>query len=107
MLEGGKRAAQLGFATANIALDDASVSGIYAARVEVGGKTYDAVTYADHKRGVLESHLFSFSGDLYGKGVIVELLEKLRDEMVFTNEALARAQIQKDVAAARRYFRHT
>ena len=101
---GGKRATAFGFPTANIALGDAKLSGIYAARVTVGDTEYEAVAYADAERRVLESHLLGFTGELYGARISVELLKKLRDAMRFPDEATARGQIARDVADAQAYF---
>jgi riboflavin kinase/FMN adenylyltransferase len=93
--------AAFGFPTANIPLTDTTVSGIYAATVVLDGKEYRAATYADQKRGLLESHLLDFSGDLYGKELSVTLHEKVREDKVFdTVEALV-AQIAADVAKVR------
>ncbi len=105
VIGGGKSATQLGFPTANIACEkDRMVSGIYAARIKVDGTQFDAVSYMNKSRDILESHLFDFSGELYGKHISVELLVKLRDDMTFETEEEARAQIGRDVAAARKYF---
>ena len=67
--EGEKRGARLGFPTANIALPDADISGIYAARVVADGRTHPAAVYADRRRKLLEAHLLDFSGNLYGKSI--------------------------------------
>jgi len=50
---------------------------------------------------LLEAHLFDFDGDLYGKRIEVEFVEKLRDEEKFADlDAMVR-QIDRDAAAAR------
>lgn len=103
---GGKAAGKLGFPTANIALADTEVSGIYAARVRiVGDREYASVVYANQKRKLLEAHLFDFSGVLYGKRIEIVLLAKIRDDAVFPDEASARRTIAQDVEAARQYFK--
>ena len=46
----------------------------------------------------LETHLFGFDGDLYGRTLRVELLEKIRDERTFPSvESLGR-QLAEDRA---------
>lgn len=102
--KGGEYGQRLGFPTANILLEDKEVSGIFAATVRVEGKEYSAAVYADQRNKVLESHLLDFSGDLYGKELEVELLEKIRNDRPFESEDEARAAIAGDVAAARAYF---
>lgn len=103
--KGSEYGSRLGFPTANIPLDDKVESGIFAANVTVGTHAYGAAVYADQRNKVLESHLFDFSGDLYGKEIEVELLEKLRDDRRFESEEEARRVIADDVQKAREYHR--
>lgn len=102
--KGAGRAAALGFPTANIALGDPTVSGVYAARVAAGNKSYAAAAYADRKRKVLEAHIIEGSDDLYGKEVLIELLLKIRDASSFDSDDALRAAIADDVKKAREYF---
>lgn len=96
---------KLGFPTANIPLLDFLEEGIYVGRVYVSDTAYPAVVYVDTQRGLLESHLLDFEGELYGKNIEVELLEKIRDAAVFLDENDARTTIAADVQKAREYFR--
>jgi riboflavin kinase/FMN adenylyltransferase len=96
---------KLGFPTANIPLLDFLEEGIYAGRVYVGDREYPAAIYVDTQRGLLESHLLDFEGDLYGKNIEVELLEKIRDAVAFLDESDARTTIAADVQKVREYFR--
>jgi riboflavin kinase/FMN adenylyltransferase len=50
----------------------------------------------------VEAHLIDFEGDLYGRGVRLEFLERLREERRFPSVAALVEQIRADVAAARR-----
>ena len=101
---GSRKAALLGYPTANILLRDTEVSGSYVALVSVEGKKYPAVAYADQQRHILEAHLLNFSGDLYGKEIAVKLEKKLRDTQSFeTDEELQKAVVN-DVAQAHAYF---
>lgn len=102
--KGDGSAGKLGFPTVNIPLDDAHISGIYAAKVTVGGQTYSAAAYANAARKVLEAHILDFSGDLYGKEIAIELCHKIREDARFENETNLRNAIRKDVEAARAYF---
>ena len=53
-------------------------------------------------RGLLvEAYLLDFDGDLYGKRLVLELWERLRDEAAFPTEEALVAQIGRDVEAAR------
>ena len=49
----------------------------------------------------IEPHLLDFEGDLYGKRLVVELWERLRDEQVFETEQELIDQIARDVEATR------
>ena len=104
--KGAKRGKELGFPTANIALDDASVSGIYAAKVKVGDTEYKAAAFADQERKILEAHLLDFAGDLYGQSITIELLKKIRESALFTDDAVLRAAIAADIAKVREYFKN-
>jgi riboflavin kinase / FMN adenylyltransferase len=101
---GAKRGAALGFPTANIVLSDSDVSGIYAAHAEFDGHVYQAAVYADQQRMLLEAHLLDFSGDLYGKAISIELVEKLRESARFQSEVALKAAIADDIVRVRDYF---
>jgi riboflavin kinase/FMN adenylyltransferase len=104
--KGGKRATALGFPTVNIPLDDADVSGIYAAKVKVGEEEYEAVAYADRKGKKLEAHIFDFAADLYGWKITIELLKKIRESKKFRDDVEAKRAIADDAASVREYFAH-
>ncbi|HNR78505.1 MAG TPA: riboflavin kinase, partial [Parvularculaceae bacterium] len=84
--------------------------GVYAVRVNLGdGVLLPAVasvgvnpTVGALPEPLLETHLFDFSGDLYGKQIEVELIAFLRDEAKFNDVDALKAQIQNDVIEARR-----
>ena len=94
----------LGFPTANLPVpeDIAVPDGVYRARVEVGGAFYDAMSNLGRNPSVggverrLETHIFGFEDELYGRVLRVELLEKIRDERKFATVEELRAQIEKD-----------
>ena len=111
---GTARAKALGYSTINIPLDDASVSGVYAAKVKVGEEAYEAAAFADQKRNVLEAHILDFpaqggsasggTADLYGWSVTIELLKKIRESKKFADDRSLRKAIEEDVARVREYF---
>jgi FAD synthase len=103
--KGGGYGRKLGFPTANIPLADDSISGIYAAKVRVGGGEYNAAVYADQTRKLLEAHLLHFNDNLYGMEIEIELVKKIREDRTFEDEADARAQIAADVRAVEEYYR--
>ncbi len=102
--EGKRRGSELGYPTVNIAMHGTDADGIYAARAVVDGKEYVAAAFADPKRGVLEAHLLSFFGDLYGQEVAITLEKKIRDTEEFRSDDDLKNAIAEDVQAVRQYF---
>ena len=98
------RGEALSFRTANIPLEDATLSGVHIARATIGHDTYPAAVFIDTKRKLLEAHLLDFFGDLYGKEISVQLLRRIRDEKRFESDADLRSAIESDIRAVRNYF---
>lgn len=101
VIGGSRKAKELGFPTANIALTDSAVSGVYAARVTLDDRDYGAVAFADPGRGILEAHLFDFEGDLYGKEIFITLIEKIRDREDFSDDEALKEAMVRDAEKAR------
>ncbi len=59
-------------------------------------------TVANDKRWLLETFVFDYAGNAYGRIVQVELVEKLRDEKKFSGLVELKAAIDNDAANARR-----
>lgn len=105
VVEHGRRLGrELGFPTANLAVPDdvAAEDGVYASRAEVDGTVFRAMSNLGRNPSVggterrLETHLFDFTGSLYGRRLRVELLEKIRDEQTFASVEALREQIARD-----------
>ena len=85
--------------------------GVYAARVEIDGKRYNGITNigckptiaGDNPVGV-ETNLFDFYGDLYGKHAKVSLLKWVREEQKFQNVSELKVQMEKDIAFCRSFL---
>ena len=116
VVAGDARGGTLGFPTANIAMrPDLAVPrhGIYAGSTAAPGASPGhlaavSVGTNPHYGGQelrLEAFLLEFAGDLYGRRLVVELWERLRDERVFSSEAELVTQIGRDVEATRRAAR--
>jgi riboflavin kinase/FMN adenylyltransferase len=109
VLPGDQRGRTIGFPTANIALEGYlhPALGVYAVRAEVDGRTFGGVANFgkrptfDKKDVLLEVHLFDYSGDLYGKTMVVSFIEFLRPERKFAGLDELKAQIAADGAKAR------
>ena len=53
----------------------------------------------------IEPYFLDFDGDLYGRRLLVEVWERLRDEQAFESEQALIEQISHDVEATRRAVR--
>jgi riboflavin kinase/FMN adenylyltransferase len=112
---GDKRGRDLGYPTANmhLARDCRLRYGIYAVRMKVDGVWRDGVASFgsrptfDDGAPRLESFLFDFSGDLYGKIVDVALVAWLRGEAKFDSLDALIAQMDKDSLQARAILAQT
>jgi riboflavin kinase/FMN adenylyltransferase len=106
VVTGDARGGTLGFPTANLDVRPellVPVNGIYAgaaedrrAAVSIGTNPH----YGGSERRI-EAFLLDFSGDLYGRRLVVELWERLRDEESFATEKALIEQIEHDVERAR------
>ena len=107
----------LGYPTANIRFrgKKPALMGIYATWVHgVGEQPIASVSSVGTRPTVhgreplLEAHLFDFDGDLYGKKIRVEFIEKLRDEVKFDGLDALVVQMNQDAEQARAILaRHT
>lgn len=112
VVTGDRRGATIGFPTANLAHDPrvlVPARGVYAGYARVtGGELYGACTNVgvaptfDRGENRVEAHLLDFDGDLYGETVEVGFSERLRGERKFSGLGELKAQISRDVEAARR-----
>jgi riboflavin kinase / FMN adenylyltransferase len=110
VVRGQQLGRKLGYPTANLRLGArvAPVGGVFAVRViGVGVAPMPAVASlgvrptVNGKEPLLEAHLFDFDGDLYGKRIEVDFVQKLREEEKFDGlDAMVR-QIDRDARAAR------
>jgi len=98
---------KIGFPTMNQKLFDGSVVpklGVYAGFVEIDGKPFKCIVNIGFRPTVnsdstdidVETHIFDFSGDLYGKTVRVYILEFIREERKFKNPSELSKQIKSD-----------
>ena len=111
---GDRRGHTIGFATANMPLDDYVLPkfGVYAVRAEVldgafSGQILSGVANLGLRPTVgtdkprLESHFFDFDGDLYGANLRVSLLHFIRPEQKFDGLDALKKQIALDSDTAR------
>ena len=111
---GDARGRKMGFPTANMHLGHclAPAFGVYAVRVSIleGDRAvarHDGVANFGIRPmyqvdvPLMETHLFDFDGDLYGKYLSVELIRYIRPEAKFPSQEALIAQIAADAVKAR------
>ena len=109
VVSGQRLGRTLGVPTANIALEPNNrlAHGIYAVRARVEGKVHPGVASfgvrptVDDGPPLLEVHLLDFDGDLYGREMEVEFIERIREERRFDSLASLVAEMERDKVQAR------
>jgi len=118
VIHGQKLGRELGFPTLNLAVANhlhhrkPATSGIFTAQViGLSERPLPAVaslgvrpTVEDAGRVLLETHIFDYKQEVYGKIITVELLEKIRDEEKYSNLDTLTQAIAADAKHARNYF---
>lgn len=86
--------------------------GVYISITEWNGKCYPGITNVGCKPTVegenpvgVETHIFDFDEDIYGKEVKVSFLSKVREEKKFASLEALKEQMAHDVAVGKQYFR--
>ena len=103
----------LGFPTANLLLPEGTVTpkfGVYACCATVEGIRYPAVTNVGTRPTVegsgitVEPWILDYSGDLYGREIVLEFYYFLRPEMKFSDLQSLQQQIFRDAVNTQGYF---
>lgn len=113
--KGCQRGRLLDFPTANIELFDQQAAiphtGVYAVQVFVNNSSYYGManiglnpTFGDVTAARLETHIFDFSGDIYGSYMYVEFHKFIRNECKFTSVQELCRQLDADKACCRDFF---
>ncbi|MBB1492219.1 MULTISPECIES: bifunctional riboflavin kinase/FAD synthetase [unclassified Paracoccus (in: a-proteobacteria)] len=114
VLHGAKRGRELGYPTANLAVDGLHLPklGVYAVLVDVldgpdkgnyrGVASLGVRPMFGENAPNLETYIFDFDGDLYGRHLSVALVDYLRPEARFEGLEALISQMRKDEDQARR-----
>lgn len=116
VLHGKKLGRSLGFPTMNLIPSPEKLLpayGVYVTKTKVDGQWFDGITNiglrptvdSDHRVSV-ETYLFSYDGDLYGKQVEVHFFSFLRPERKFSDVEQLKSAMQKDVKNAKVYLKN-
>ena len=104
----------IGMPTANLLPEPDKLlppNGVYYARVSIGEKDYKGIsnvgckpTVSDEKVMGVETYLYDFDGDLYGREISVQLLAFRRPEIKFDSVESLKAQLAEDIAAGEAFL---
>ncbi len=105
----------LGCPTANILPSEGKLMpkpGVYLTRVLIRKKLYAGMTNVGDNPTVtedgsisIETHILSFSEDIYGERIRVDFVERLREQCRFSSLEELKGQLAKDVKSTEAYFR--
>jgi riboflavin kinase/FMN adenylyltransferase len=111
VVRGSQRGHSLGFPTANLEVRKERVvpaDGIYAVYARLGQERHLGVANVGVRpsfeiagESIVEVHILDLEEDIYGCDLVVEFVERLRDEVRFTDIEELKAQIERDIAQAR------
>lgn len=114
IVHGFRRGHELGFPTANLDLSDQKLipkPGVYATKAKIDDKWYEAMTsvgYNDtfeNKHLTIETHLFGFDEEAYGKQLTVAWYKFMRANVKFDGIDGLIAQLKKDEEDIKAYFK--
>ncbi|MBS4013228.1 MAG: hypothetical protein KGZ97_05630 [Bacteroidetes bacterium] len=109
VVRGNKIGRELGFPTANIEVNNDTIipaNGVYAAMGKFSENWYEAMVNIGVRPTLglkditIEAHLFGVNQDLYGKEISLHFIEKIRDEIKFSNLDNLKSQLIKDRESA-------
>jgi len=99
----------LNFATANIETPSDKilpVNGVYLVEIKIDNEKYYGLmnigvkpTFKETER-TIEIHIINFNKKIYNKKVVVNILQKIREEKYFSNTDLLKKQIENDILIA-------
>ena len=106
----------LGFPTMNVHPSDEKLlppKGVYMDSIRLDGKWYHGIgnigvkpTVTEEKRMLVETYLFGYEGNAYGKHVQIELHRFKRPEQKFASVDEMKAQVGQDISYAKEYFKN-
>lgn len=99
----------LNFATANIETPSDKmipVNGVYLVEIKIDNKKYYGLmnigvkpTFEETER-TIEVHIINFNKKIYNQRVVVNILQRMREEKYFSNLNLLKKQIEEDILVA-------
>ncbi len=105
VIHGAKKGRTIGYPTANIDTNDYLVpkTGVYVTMTKVDGIWYKSMSSVGHNPTLncmtevsVESHIFNFDEEIYGKIIELKFIKRLRDELKFNSVEALITQIDQD-----------
>jgi len=115
IVSGSGRGREVLVPTANLNAENPILpaTGVYVTLMRLADRWYPGVTNIGHRPTFggdsavsIETHLLDWSGEALGAPAALRFLRRLRPEQRFESVSALRAQIERDIARARRYFAH-
>ena len=105
--KGNQLGRTIGFPTVNLVAEEEKLlppNGVYKTEVIVDGRIFEAITnvgckptVTDNEQIFIESYLYNFRENIYGKRIEVHFLEFMRQEQKFDSIEDLKKQLQKDI----------
>lgn len=105
----------LNFATANIEtplVKIVPVNGVYLVEIKIDNKKYYGLmnigikpTFRETER-TIEVHIINFNKKIYNKKVVINILQKMREEKYFNHPSLLKKQIEDDILIAHKMIKN-
>ena len=115
VIHGRRIGRTIGMPTANLMTPENKLlppNGVYISRTRIYNKEYPSVTnigcnptVSDSSSRRIETYVYEFTGDLYGKDIEVMLYHYQRPEMKFESIDALKAQMHRDKDCAVAYFK--
>lgn len=103
---------KLGFPTMNIVAEKEKLlppNGVYVSSIRIDGMLYGGIsnigckpTVSEKEQMGIETFVFDYHGDAYGKKIEVALYEYVRPEKKFDSVEMLREQVEQDIAYGRK-----
>ena len=106
VVRGTGQGRRIGFPTANLEIESGWAiprDGVYATMTHTNGDVHKSLTSIGMrptfggKSRTVETYILDFDGDLYGRDVSIEIIERLREEKKFDNIEDLKKQIARDI----------
>jgi riboflavin kinase/FMN adenylyltransferase len=113
VIQGDRRGRTIGFPTANLCTENELLPphGVYATTTRIDGVVHSSVSNVGTRptvdtsgRTLVETHVLNRELELYGTGIRVGFVQRLRDERAFASLDLLKTQIAADCRRARVLF---